>query len=256
MTVSDAHGGTTTVTVTPTIAPSNSAPIAGTPTSTTNAATGVVTGNVNATDPEKDALICTAATITTSKGSVSVTAAGAFTYTPTATARHAAANTGATTASTSDSFTVTVTEKIRRHIDDPGRRHISPANAAPVARTTVGAPNSTTGVVTGTVTATDADKDTLTYTVSTAPTKGIVAVTAAGGFTYTPTSSARQSATANTTDAFTALSPTATAAPYRSIAQVGVDPGTPIAGTPTVGTPNTSTGGAAVPCSPTPPDAP
>ena len=50
VTVTDGHGGSSkAVTVTATIAPSDTAPVAGTPTASTNGSTGVVTGAVNAT---------------------------------------------------------------------------------------------------------------------------------------------------------------------------------------------------------------
>jgi YVTN family beta-propeller protein/VCBS repeat-containing protein len=211
ITIADGYGGTKAVTVTPTIAPSNAAPVAGTATSTTNATTGVVTGAVNATDPDRDALTYTAATTTTTKGSVSVTAAGAFTYTPTATARHGAARAGAAAGDKADTFSVTVTDKYGAATTIPVNVTISPANAKPVAGApVVGTPNTSTGVVTGTVSATDADRDTLTYSGSTTTNKGAVVVNAStGAFTYTPTSTARLAAAANgataanLTDAFT-----------------------------------------------------
>ncbi len=70
----------------------------------------------------------------------------------------------------------------------------------PVAGTpTVGTPNLTTGVVTGTVGFSEPAGQPLTYAVSTNPALGIVTVTAAGAFTYTPTTAARLA----TTDTFT-----------------------------------------------------
>ena len=69
---------------------------------------------------------------------------------------------------------------------------VGPANTSPVTgATTVGTPNTTTGVVTGSVTATDADGDTLTYSGSTTTSKGRVVVAANGSFVYTPTVDAR-----------------------------------------------------------------
>ena len=83
-------------------------------------------------------------------------------------------------------------------------------NTAPVAgTTTVGTPNTSTGVVNGSVTATDANGDTLTYRISTNPTKGTAVVATNGTFTYTPTATARYLATqtgaptSDLTDAFT-----------------------------------------------------
>jgi len=70
-------------------------------------------------------------------------------------------------------------------------------NRAPVDPTaTVGTPNASTGVVTGTVKATDPDGNTLTYTVPASTTKGTVSITTAGAFTYTPTAAARHAAAA------------------------------------------------------------
>jgi VCBS repeat-containing protein len=187
ITVSDGYGGAKAVSVTATIAPADAAPVAGTPTSTANAGTGVVTGNVNAVDPDKDPLTYTAAGATTAKGSVSLTASGAFTYTPTATARHAAARTTAVATDKADTFTVTVTDKYGAVAVIPVTVTVSPANAAPVAgATVVGIPAPATGEVTGTVRATDADKDPLTYSAPTTSAKGSITVTAAGAFTYTP----------------------------------------------------------------------
>ena len=79
-----------------------------------------------------------------------------------------------------------------------------PTNHAPViGDPIVGTPNAQTGIVTGTIVASDADGDTLTYTVTTAPTSGAVSVGTNGSFTYTPTSQARQAADQNTVDHFT-----------------------------------------------------
>ncbi len=206
ITVADGHGGSTAVKVTATIAPSNAAPVAGTTTvGIPSASTGVVTGKVSATDPDKDVVTFTAATPSTAKGNVSVTTAGAFTYTPTAGARHAAARLGAPAVDKADSFTVTATDKYGGSTAIPVTVTIAPANTAPVAgTTTVGAPNVSTGVVTGTVSATDADKDTLTFTAPTSTAKGAVTINGGtGAFTYTPTATARRGAAADLVDGFT-----------------------------------------------------
>ena len=62
-----------------------------------------------------------------------------------------------------------------------------------------------TGMVTGTVTATDPAGLPLTYSVATQPTDGTATVTPTGGFTYTPTPTARVQANNGgaTTDSFT-----------------------------------------------------
>ncbi len=200
ITVTDGYGGRRAVSVTATIAPADAAPVAGTPSVTINPTTGVVTGAVNAVDPDKDPLTYTAATTTTAKGRVTVTAAGAFTYTPTAAARHIAARGTAAPADRTDSFAVTVTDRYGAAAVVTVAVPVSPANAAPVAgATTIGAADPVTRVVTGIVRATDADNDTLTYTAPGTTAAGAVAVDAgSGSFTYTP-----RATTTGTADAFT-----------------------------------------------------
>jgi YVTN family beta-propeller protein/VCBS repeat-containing protein len=85
-----------------------------------------------------------------------------------------------------------------------------PADHPPtIGSITEGAPDPSTGAVTGAVTATDLDQDPLTYTVTGAPTKGSLVLNPGGTFTYTPTATARHAAstigasTALTTDTFT-----------------------------------------------------
>ncbi|MGI9124037.1 MAG: Ig-like domain-containing protein, partial [Mycobacterium sp.] len=251
ITVADGYGGSKAVAVTATIAPSDSAPVAGTPTFTVNSSTGVVTGSVNATDPERDALTYTAATTTTAKGTVSVSATGAFTYTPTAAARHDAAKTGATTALTTNTFTATVTDKYGAKSAIPVVVPIRPLNAVPVAgAVTVGAPNSSTGVVAGSVAAGDANGDALTYAGSRATAKGSVVVAPTGAFTYTPTAAARHNAAAtgaaiaDRTDAFTVTVNDGHGGSLGIPVTVAISPTNtaPVAGAVTVGSPNASTG--------------
>jgi VCBS repeat-containing protein len=167
--------------------------------STPNASTGAVVGTVTATDPNGDKLTYKATTST--KGKVAITTAGVFTYTPTAAARHAAAKSGAATSVTTDTVTVTVTDSKGAATSQAVTVTIAPKNTVPTTKVTVGTPNSSTGVVTGSVAATDVDRDALTYTVTKTPAKGTVAVTATGGFTYTPTAPARHDAAATTATA-------------------------------------------------------
>ncbi|MHA3022321.1 Ig-like domain-containing protein [Mycobacterium sp. BMJ-28] len=155
----------------------------------TPTASGTVAGSLTVTDPDGDPLTYTATKPV--NGTVTLNADGTFTYTPTAAARHAAAGSGATT----DTFTISVDDGRRGILYRDITVDIVPTNADPTEKHTVGKPNSTTGVVTGAVTVTDQDKDTLTFTVSTAA-KGNVTVTAKGGFTYTPTAAARHAAAA------------------------------------------------------------
>ena len=176
----------------------NKAPvIAGVTVGTPNGSTGSLTGTVTASDPNGDALSYSATT--SAKGAVSITAAGVFTYTPTATARHDSAKVGAATSATTDTVTVVVTDAKGASTSKAVTVTILPKNAVPVAGTpTVGTPDATTGVVTGTVTATDADRDALSYSGPGTTSKGSVSVNVGtGAFTYTP------AGTATGTDTFT-----------------------------------------------------
>ena len=186
------HVGTST-------GPTNHAPVIGTPVvNAPNAQTGVVTGSIVASDADGDTLTYSVAASATS-GTVSVGSNGSFTYTPSLQARQAAGpNTvdqfSVTVSDGQASVTSTVTVKVL-----PLAVNHAPTVGAPV----VGTPDAQTGVVTGSIVASDSDGDTLTYTVTTAPTSGAVSVGANGSFTYTPTTQARQSANANTVDHFT-----------------------------------------------------
>ena len=221
--------------------------IAGVTLGTANAATGAITGTVRASDPNGDRLTYRATT--SKKGAVSITSTGVFIYTPTSTARHAAAKVGATTAAKTDTVTITVTDSKGAKTTRAVTVSISPTNAAPVTRSTVGTPNATTGVVTGSVTATDANKDPLTYTAPATTAKGSVKVNArTGAFTYTPTATARHAAakigaaTAAKTDTFTVTVTDGYGGTVPVAVSVTISPknAVPVAGTTTVGTPDTS----------------
>jgi VCBS repeat-containing protein len=256
VTVSDGRGGTAAVPVTVSIAPANKVPVAGTATvGTADSGTGVVTGRVSATDADGD-ILTYSAPASTAKGSIGISStAGSFTYTPTTAARQNAAATGATAADRSDSFTVTVADghggTTNVAVSVPVSPASAPANHAPTGTAVVGSPNGVTGVVTGTVTGVDADRDLLTYSAPASTAKGSIGINAtAGSFTYTPTPVARHTAalltatTAQRTDTFTvtvsdgrggtaAVPVTVTIAPKNAA---------PVAGTPTVGTPDSGTG--------------
>ncbi|MBJ7400611.1 Ig-like domain-containing protein, partial [Mycolicibacterium sp.] len=200
------HTGSATVAVTVApFTPGNRAPVAGTPVvGSPNAVTGVVTGSVSATDADGDTLAYSAPA-TTTKGAVSIGAGtGAFVYTPTVTARNNAAAVGATAADLQDSFTVTVsdghggTATAAVTVAVSPTPATTPGNHSPVVGTpVVGSPNAVTGVVTGSVSATDADGDTLAYSAPATTTKGAVSIGAGtGAFVYTPTVTARNNAAA------------------------------------------------------------
>jgi YVTN family beta-propeller protein/VCBS repeat-containing protein len=107
VTISDGHGGTKALTITPQIAPKNSPPT-GTPSSDApNTSNGAVNGTVGGADADNDALTYTV-TSNPAKGSVTLNANGTFTYKPTSTARSKAASSSATPADKQDTFVVTV----------------------------------------------------------------------------------------------------------------------------------------------------
>ncbi|MBI3225735.1 MAG: cadherin-like domain-containing protein [Mycolicibacterium cosmeticum] len=203
--VTDSKGAPITQSFAVTITPNN-APINPAFTITNSTSSGVVTGKVTATDPDIDALTYSAAA-SASGGKVKINAkTGVFTYTPTAAARHAAGLT--VNPITSDSFTVTITDAKGASITTPVAVTVVPANTAPTATVTVGKPEATSGLVTGTVKGTDKDKDSLTYSAPATTSKGTVTIDATtGAFTYTPTPAARHDAAgtvaADKTDAFT-----------------------------------------------------
>ena len=205
VTVKDGFGGVVTVPVTVIISPNNAVPVTKSTVGAPNASTGVVAGSVTATDADKDTLAYSAPA-STAKGSVTINAStGVLTYTPTAAARHGAARVGASAGDKSDTVTVTVSDGYGGVVAVPLTVAISPKNTAPTATVSVAKPDSVTGIAKGVVTASDADKDTLTYTAS-KPANGAVTVNADGSFAYTPNSAARARASASwtaLTDTFT-----------------------------------------------------
>ena len=186
---------------TPTLRPGQSGP-------STN---GVVSGNLNAVDPDSPALKFTI-TGKPTRGTATVNPDGTFSYR----ADPSVAVTGAT-----DTFRVTVSDAasgFQLHgigglinlltlglIGSPGDSStstvtvtVTPFNNLPTGYAIVGRPDPVTGVVRGNVVGSDADADQLTYSGSANTAKGAVIVTAAGDFTYAPTSQALQIATSPT----------------------------------------------------------
>ena len=202
VTVTDGHGGTVTRNVKVAIAPADANPEISTVTAGTPNTKGVVSGQISATDADNDTL--TYKGTSTVNGKVVVNAkTGTFTYTPTAAARHAAAGGGAT----SEAITLTVTDGHGGSASQTVVVEILPSNAAPTATVSVGKPNTTTGIVTGTVKGADAEKDPLSYSAAPGTSKGTVTLNAStGAFTYTPTDAARHAAatgvTADKSDSF------------------------------------------------------
>ena len=267
VTVTDGRGGSTDVSVAVVISPlattpTNSAPTAGVPTvGVPDAITGVVTGKVNASDPDGDSLTFSAPA-STSKGSIGIDAVtGEFTYTPTVAARQNAANAAATPADKFDTFAVTVSDgrggATTTSVTVPIARASTPINSAPViGAVTLGSPDPSTGTVAGRINATDVDGDVLIYGAMPATTKGSVTVNVnSGAFTYTPKTYARQDAAkvgATAADKSDTLIVTVRDGRGGSASfevNVPISPLTttlvnspPVAGLPTVGIPNPTTG--------------
>ena len=184
----------------------NQSPVAS-PTQSAQTTTGEITGDLNASDPDRDRLTY-AVTREPTRGRVVLGDDGTYTYIPNA----ATAQTGGT-----DTFTITVRDNNRaapglggftalaRHV--LARSHpalaqrlfgahaievtvdvtVTGTTAPPIpADVTVGTPDPATGVVRGTLPATDANGAPLTYTVTTPPTYGRVTIRPDGSYVYVP----------------------------------------------------------------------
>ena len=201
VTVTDDHGGITRTLVTVSVKPANTPP-ATAPTRDvfTNPNTGVVTGTIVATDADGDSLTYRFPA-QTRKGAIEIDEDGVFTYTPTEQARALASKPGAPAWAKSDAFRVTVDDGHGGTTTLTVRVGITPLggpNQAPIGGGyTASQPGAFSGKVTGAVTATDPDRDLLTFTGSGLTAKGAVVVNADGTFTYTPSDAARHQATAD-----------------------------------------------------------
>ncbi|MEO5372521.1 MAG: Ig-like domain-containing protein [Magnetococcus sp. DMHC-1] len=168
--------------------PTNTAPVAasGTLSVVMNTATS---GTLSATDADGHTLTYTIVS-NGSKGTVSVTnsGTGAYTYTPTTGATGADSFTFKASDSKADSNTATITITIS---DTTSTSTGTSTNNAPIATSgTLSVIKNT--ATSGTLTATDADGNTLTYTIVSNGSKGTVSVTnsGTGAYTYTPTTGA------------------------------------------------------------------
>ena len=136
---------------------------------TATLATGVLK---NDTDVEGDPLTATLVT-GPAHGTLTFNANGTFTYVPDANYNGADSFTYKVNDGTDDSNVATVNLTVK------------PVNDAPVAAN-VSATVAEDNPLTGTLTATDVDGDTLTFSKATNPSHGTVTVSAAGAYTYTP----------------------------------------------------------------------
>ena len=179
VTVSDGKGGTTDVTITITVTEAppaeNTAPSASNGSATTPEDTQV-TGSITATDADGDTLSYVLKT-DAANGTASVDAGGNWSYTPDA--GYAGTDSFVVTVSdgkggtTDVTITITVTEA-------PPAENRAPSASDGSATT----PEDTQ--VTGSITATDADGDSLSYVLKTDAANGAASVDASGNWSYTP----------------------------------------------------------------------
>ena len=247
VTVADGYGGSLIVPVSVAIAPANTAPVAVATAGDPDSASGIVAGQVSATDADGDTVTFNAPAAT-AKGTLVLGGDGSFLYTPTATARHTAASLSATAADRTDTITVTVTDGHGGATPASVNVTIVPANTAPVGAVSVGDPDPDTGVVLGTVAAADADGDTLSYIGATTA-KGTLEVGPDGSFTYTPTGAARHAAASplatpdETTDTVTITVEDGHGGSLALPVTVAIAPGNSVpTGSVTVGVPDPATG--------------
>ncbi|MFZ2242433.1 MAG: Ig-like domain-containing protein, partial [Gordonia amarae] len=180
--IDDGHGGTTSYDITVPITPHNTTPgiIPGQTAAITNidSTTGQVNGTIAGlySDPDNDTL-----TYTTTTPHVTINPDGTFTYTPTTQTRHDAAVPGAPHTTT---ITISIDDGHGGTTTYDVEVPIVPQNAAPTVTVSApSAPRIDSGVVTGSLTATDTDTDTLTFTVSGATSSGTNTFTTANGGT-------------------------------------------------------------------------
>jgi gliding motility-associated-like protein len=171
ITISDGKGGNVTVTVNITVTPVNDVPVVTSPVITTPEDTPQ-NGTITVTDVDGGTPVFSVTT-PPANGTVTVNTDGTYTYTPNL--NYNGPDTFTVTVSDGNGGTTTVTIPVT----------VTPVNDAPVATS----PNISTNAdlpATGKVIASDADGDTLSYTVSTPPVNGTVVINPDGTYTYTP----------------------------------------------------------------------
>ena len=174
--VNDGHGGTATVTVS--VAATTPSPTTNINTSTTN----VVTGNLNIPAGDTGLGLTYSVGSQGTKGTVTVTAAGGFTYTRNSALGH--------TQTPGDTFTIKATDASGKSVIIASVS-VTPTvtNNVPTASLTtaptVGTLSGTVQTSTGKITANDSDSDTISYTASGLASGASVTFNPDGSFTYT-----------------------------------------------------------------------
>ncbi len=169
--VSDGHGGTDTATYSFNVAAVNDLPVASGASASTNEDTAL-SGSVHATDVDNDPLTYSLVGGTT-HGSLSFNSDGTYTYTP-------AANYHG-----SDSFTFRANDGHGNSNTATVSINVNSVNDVPVAADASASGNEDT-TISGSVHATDADGDTLNYTVASNPAHGSLSFNSDGTYSYTP----------------------------------------------------------------------
>lgn len=237
------------------------------PTQSGQSASGVVTGRLNAVDPDSPRLSFTVAQ-NPANGTAAVTADGSWTYTPNPPTAHAGGI---------DSFRVTVSDAPSGfaihglagllHMLSFGRlgsrgdsstatvtvtvTPVAADNNPPTGRASTTGTDPLTGRVDGVVNGNDADGDTLAYAAPGTTAKGSFTINAASGaFSYTPNATARHNAARTgagadlTTDTLTVTITDGHGGAATVPVSLTISPANtaPTAGTPAVGTPDPATG--------------
>ncbi len=169
--VDDGNGGTDTITVTVNVTPTNDAPI-GDDVSTETQEETAVSGQLTATDVDGDNLTFKPGT-NPENGSVTVNPDGSWEYVPN------------TDFNGEDSFTVVVDDGNGGTDTITVTVNVTPVNDAPVGED-VSAETQEDTAVTGQLTATDVDGDSLTFKPGADPTNGQVTVNPDGSWEYVP----------------------------------------------------------------------
>ncbi|EPT9250013.1 Ig-like domain-containing protein [Photobacterium damselae] len=169
--VDDGNGGSDTITVTVNVTPVNDAPVGENVTTETQEETAV-TGQLTATDIDGDNLTFKPGSDPTN-GSVTVNPDGSWEYVPN------------TDFNGEDSFTVVVDDGNGGTDTITVTVNVTPVNDAPVGED-VSAETQEETAVTGQLTATDVDGDSLTFKPGSDPTNGSVTVNPDGSWEYVP----------------------------------------------------------------------